>query len=637
MWLKRTMIAVLLFLVAIAAPAHAERSYNVGENLLRNPEWKNLDAHGIPEHWDRLVLQKGAQATVRVDGDGVLHIVFHGLEWADQARLRQMLTVQPGLVYELMYTYRSADTMALRADVSMVGTGPQYRNETNPPSKRWIRRRLLFHMPENVRDGGQMYLMFQNRSTVPIWYRDVSLRATDIKPDDLERHQPTISLHSVESEDVLIMPGTTAAYANFVVRATPETALKDLHLEARLYTADGKVHDVEYADGRIRVPMEYIPDGISKLYLYTFTEADPKKRVLVSYSRQSALNIERIAEDQIPSDIDFSRHVSFVNPRGEPFFPIGMYAGLGWDFSLKQLADAGFNTVHTYGTDSWKIREENFKLLQDAEKLGIWIMMGVPPRYMRDNQYLADLGEWVKAYRDYPAILFYYADETYTQKGTPPAVIKRAYEAVRKADPARGFYSYESPFEVLRGTMDGIMLNVSSPNVTKVVKLRMGDMPMFHVFGQRDHQGHVSPPLEAFHYEFVMPTIYGARGVFYWQLGAIRFSNPEGHLIGERLYQTSSRFARVAPAIVSDEPNPEWAEQIEVSGDMEHLVRSRDGKTYLLCGVHRDKKAGGLKIQFPSPRLVRDVLWAEELGVLDSVDVSLEGGAVRVLEVQSAD
>ena len=637
MWLKRTTLAVLLVLMAITVPVQAGRGYNVGENLLSNPAWGNRNAQGIPEHWDRLVLRKGAEATVRVDGEGVLHIVFNGPEWADQARLRQLLTVEPGRVYELMYTYRSGDSMELRADVSMVGTGPQYRNETNPPTKRWTRRRLLFHIPENVRDGGEMYLMFQNRSMVPIWYRDVSLRATDIDPDDLEQHQPTISLHSLESEDVLIMPGTTAQYANFVVHCSPQEALKDLHLEARLYASDGKVYDAEYANGRIRVPMQYITEGISRLYLYSYTEADPRKRVLVSYSRHSAQNIERISEDQIPDDVDFSRHEIFVNPKGEPFFPIGMYAGLGWDFSLKQLADAGFNTVHTYGTDSWKIPEENFKLLNDAEELGIWIMMGVPPRYMRDNKYLSDLSNWVKAYRDYPAILFYYADETYTQKGTPPAVIKRAYQAVTKADPKRRFYSYESPFDVLRGTMDGIMINVASHNVSKVIKIRMGDLPVFHVFGQRDHHGQVSPPLEAFHYEFVMPVIYGARGVFYWQLGAIRHSNPEGHLIGERLYQTASRFAPVAPAIVADEPNPRWTKQIDATGDAEYIVCSLDGKTYILCGVHRDHSGGEVRIPLPDNMVARDVLNDADMDATGMLTISLDGGDVRIVEVAAAE
>jgi|GEM_PF-4538274 len=632
-------LAALLMMFVLGSTAQAEPTYNVGENLLRNPEWKNLNARRIPAEWDRLVLRPQANATIAVDRGGVLHIVFNTNEWMDQARLKQQLTIKPGHVYELSYDYRTGEDGAnLRADISAIGTGPIYRSIGNAPSTQWVQHKVLFHIPEHAKDkslpAGEMVLMFQNRSTVPIWYRKPSLRQTDIDPESLSNYQPELRLQSVTSDDVMIMPGTRAKYAQFVASVSPESAKENLQLEAKLFTADKKSVDAEQVDGRVRVAVENIPTGRSRLYLYAYKGTDKATRTLVAFARH---DIERISQDQIPTDLDLSQHLHMTTPKGDPIFPIGMYAGLAWNFSVNQLADAGFNTIHTYGTDSWRIREENFKLLNEADKRGVWIMMGLPPRYIRSSEHLNELRDWINAYKDYPAILKYYADETYTEKGVPPAIIRRVYDLVKKTDPNRPFYSYEKPDENIRGTMDGIMLGISSANVANIVKVRMGNIPMIHVFGQGDHHGSTAQSLEWYQYEFVMPVIYGARGVFYWTLRAITETNLEGHLIKERLYQTSSRFAQAAPAVVSDEANPEWAKNVTATGKAEFLIKTREGKTYVFCGVHRLNGEGTLEIPVPAGSAVRDVLADEAVALTDgnTIKVSLQGGQVKLLEIQA--
>jgi hypothetical protein len=633
-------VAALLLMFVLGSTVHAEPAYQVGENLFRNPQWKNLNARRIPAEWERLVLRPQANATIAVDRGGVLHIVFNSNEWVDQARLKQQLTIKPGQVYELSYDYKTGEEgKTLRADISAIGTGPIYRSIRNAPSTQWVHRKFLFHIPENAKDktlpAGDIVLMFQNRSMGPIWYRNPSLRETDINPELIDTFQPEVRLQSLTSEDVMIMPGSTARYAQFVASVSPESAKENLQIEAKLFTPDKKTYDAEIVDGRVRVALENIPAGKSRLYLYAYKGTDQSKRTLVSFASH---DIERISPDQIPGDMDFSQHLPMTTPTGEPIFPIGIYAGLGWNFSINQLANAGFNTIHTYGTDSWRIRDENFKLLNEAHERGVWIMMGLPPRYIRSGEHLKELRDWMNAYKGYPAILKYYADETYTEKGVPPAIIRRVYDTVKKTDPSRPFYSYEKPDENIRGTMDGIMLGISNASVTKVVKLRMGNIPMIHVFGQGDHHGQKAQSLEWYQYEFVMPVLYGARGVYYWTLRAITETNLEGNLIRERLYQTSSRFAQAAPAIVSDQANPDWAQNVTASGNAEYLVKTRDGRTYVLCGVHRDGGEGSLEIPVPAGSAVRDVLADEAISLTDGnkLKISLQGGQVKVLEIKSS-
>lgn len=117
-----------------------------------------------------------------------------------------------------------------------------------------------------------------------------------------------------------------------------------------------------------------MPVGISVFQLLVY---DKRDRALVA---TSTLQIERI--DKVPEHLaDFDKMIPLKTPRGDTIFPIGIYAGLGWNFSLQKLKDCGFNTVHTYGTDSWIVREENMKLLREAEKLGMWVLMGLPPGF----------------------------------------------------------------------------------------------------------------------------------------------------------------------------------------------------------------------------------------------------------------
>ncbi|NLW86521.1 MAG: hypothetical protein GXY38_06570 [Planctomycetes bacterium] len=553
----------------------------------------------------------------------------------NQARIKQTLTVKPGLVYEMMYSYRSEDRIDLHADVASVGTGPQYRINYNPPSKDWVRRRLLFLIPQDVHDKGQVVVLLQNRSTAPIWYRDVSLRETNLAESDILAYQPSLQVKSLTADDAMIMPDSDAEFASFVGIGLPDGWEERFTMEARIYTSDGRRYPCDMENGRIRIPIKILPPGESELNVMLYDRDQKEGRLLVAYSRH---DIVRISQAEIPDNIDFSRHEVFRHKDGTAFFPVGMYAGLGWNFSVGELHKAGFNTVHTCGTDSWKVREENFKLLSDARKHGMWVMMGLPPRFQADPKFLPDLAKWIDSYKDSPAILFYYTDETHCQKRVPPAVIRRMYEQVKKSDPDRRIYSYERPDAKIKDCMDGVMWGVTSRGTSKLIKVRLGqDKPMIHVFGQGDHHGRTSPSLEAFQYEYIVPVIYGARGVFYWNLRAIQYSNPEGHLIKQRLYRTVNRFSQVAQDLLSEDPNPQWTHSITTSGDAEMLVKTSGRRVLILGGVNRSGKGGEIRIQPPVGATVRDVLNAADVNVKDGCIIRFfRPGQAVLLEVSSS-
>ena len=205
-----------IFCFGMAMAAHAAIAggvaYNVGRNLLANPDFamnNGVDADG----WEHVV-QFGTNAVMRivkVDGQpGIRHaaeMFFTAKDRAVQTRYKQTVPFETNTVYELEYSYQSGMDGALHADVMMTGSGPMYRSFSNMPSAKWTRVRRFFATPEEIQIVEGSIFLFQNRSMVPIRYANGSLRATDIKPEDVGRFQPSLSLHSVTANDQLILPG----------------------------------------------------------------------------------------------------------------------------------------------------------------------------------------------------------------------------------------------------------------------------------------------------------------------------------------------------------------------------------------------------------------------------------------------
>lgn len=614
--------------------------YKTGDDIIVNgklerPNWKK-----VPQGWERLVLRLNkAQAQVEVNDGGVL-MHFTSPDHMDQVRIKQTVNLELDKVYEFSFEYRSDMDRALRADASLLGTGVFLRSWRIRPAENWTKVRGLFYMPPTVPEKGEVIVLLQNRSLPKLWYRNVSLKATDLSINDVDRLIPPLKVHSVTSDDVFIMPGTTAQTANFLINDIPESQLGNFGFEAELWV-DQKQHvKCKVDDFRISVPIDKIPIGQSTLITKMFDRSDN------AIIQSTHVNIERIGE--ITGDIDFDNTVTLRTPDGKPYFPIGVYAGIGWNLNLKQLAGYGFNVIHSYATGhplayenysperfNKKFLDNNIALLQDAEKLGIYVMMSIPRQIAEDPQKVNMLGEWQRLYKNSPAVAAWYVDEMRLIRNTPFPLIKRSYDLIKKGDPSRQWWAYESPESELANSLDTIMIGVTSKAMAKLIKLKLGtDKGIIHVYGQVDYRNSVASSLEYNQYNFILPVIWGARGIFYYTYRNINDpkTNPLYKELKPRVLNTVQRFSKIAPAIVSEYPLPEWTNAIKVDGNMEYKVFADKDSVYIFCGVAAGApKGGSLRLNTTSDQKIKDVLNDQKL---ESIYLTLDPGQGRIIEIR---
>ncbi len=616
----------------------ASPGYSVGEDLLVNGKLAN-PRQGVPEGWEKLILRLGKGKAVVKPDDGGMLLYFTSPEHMDQVRIKQTVRLEPGKVYEFRFEYRSELNASLQADASLLGTGLFLRSWKPRPTKEWTPVRGLFHLPPTVPEKGSVIVLLQNRSMPKLWYRNISLREAKVAPEEVAKLIPQLKVHSVTSDDIFILPGTRAESANFLINDLPDEQLKHFRFEAELWPSDTVRVPCSVKDIRIAVPMARIPVGKSKLITRMFDRSDN------AMVQSTVVTIERIGE--IPADVDFSRVVTLKTPAGKPIFPIGVYAGTGWEFKFTELADLGFNVIHSYGTGNPAVLEEynpqrykpeylknNRRLLADAEKRGIYIMMSVPHQLAENPERYPLLKEWQALYSDSPAVIAWYVDEMRSIRNTPFALIKKSYDLIKAGDPKhREWWGYENPEPELANSLDSIMLGVTSEAVVKLIKLKLGsDKGIIHVYGQRDFRNSVASSLEYNQYNFVLPVIWGARGIFYftWRNVSEAKTNPEYKELRPRVANTVKRFSAIAPSILSEEPAPEWAARLRTTGMMEYKVFTEKGVSYLFCGVGMNATGGGT-IELPAGKQLRDVLNDRPLA---ESKLELQPGQGRIIEVK---
>ena len=388
-----------LFLAAlcafVASPAECavagDRAYSVGQNLLANPDFarnNGVDADG----WEHFV-QFGTNAVmriVRVEGQpGVCQaaeMFFTSRDRAVQTRYKQPVPFETNTVYELEYSYQSEMDGALYADVMMTGTGPMYRSFPNIPSAKWTRVRRLFATPDQIQTIEDKIFLFQNRSMVPIRYANGSIRATDIKPEDVGRYQPSLSVHSVTGDDQLILPGGVKKTADFVIHT--DCTRPDVRYEAFYINGTNGVFDVAVSNLSCHVPMDAITEGKTTLYM-AMKDGD----VLINWA---TVVIERIAESAMPKgNLLPSSPKCVVDPSGKPMVVIGMYCidDEKSDWPMVELRRNGFNTLQSYAaTGSWKNPGKIDALLERARVNKMWLHVSTTDgSTARDNYNASDV------------------------------------------------------------------------------------------------------------------------------------------------------------------------------------------------------------------------------------------------------
>ncbi len=624
-------LIVLFFAGKISA---AELGYQtIGNNILKNgelkePYWKP----GVPHYWDKQRPNtKGGETEVKPDGGGVL-LYFTGPEYVDQIRIKQTIKLEKGKVYEVKYDYRSELDGSLKADATFWGTGVFMRAWWQVPSVDWTTVRGLFYMAENT--TGDVILTMQNRSQVKLWYRNISVKLTNLNKDDITKIIPAFKVHSVESEDVFLLPDTQKTTANFLVNDFPVEQLANYRIEADYYPNPKKVVKCQVDGIKIHIPVKDITGGETKLIGKLYSKAD---NTLVATAN---VTVNRVTK--LPEGMDFSKTTEVTLADGKKFFPVGIYAGIGWEFSVKELVGYGFNVIHTYATNrrdvdktDTKGRANNLKLLDDAQKAGVYVMVQLPHDYTEKAEDVGKLPSWLDVYKDHPALFGYYVDETRSIKNTPYPTIRNAYNAVRKHDPRHKWFSYEGPDPNLRDCMDAIIYGVTSPSAVKLCMLNLGpEKPVIHCYGQRDFKAQDASSLDYNQSNFVMPVIWGARGIFYFTYRNVlnADTNPQYAELKPRVLDTAKRFGEISQAIVSGDPLPQWSDTIKVTGPMEYKVFADGVKTYIFCGVADSKQEKGtLKFTAPAGKSLRDVLNAQPMNM---PEVTLNPGQARIIEVK---
>lgn len=595
---------MLLIMVFSVRSLHATPVlYKTGENIIVNGSFDHdQDSNGVPDGWVRNIQMPGAKAEVMLEksgGGNCLKSRFFSTQFMLQARVFQRVNVIPGKVYELSYKYKSGTGSGLRADILMTGTGPIYRSIFQEPVKNWTKKKQIFLIPSWMKGPAAIYV--QNRSTVPIWYDDISFRVTDINPKEIKAYQSKVIVQPVASDDQLIIPGTNRKTVEFLIRIKTSTKIKrNLLAKAHLLTGENGFRQCQISGEKVIIPVKSILDGTSVLSVLLFDRSDDS---LIASAR---LNIEKIPMAMMKGNLDLKQAAVFKDKNGKPFFPIGMY-GVALKANtkvFKELYSNGFNTVHNYnfeGKNGTRCPKLITEFLNKAQKNQLKVMAGIPRHLAEKPGCTKALVKWIDTIKNHPAVLFYYSDEMYCMRHTPMKVFKATYNAIKKADPKREWILYETPEKKLAPYMDGIMLGVSNANTAKLIRLRLGgNKPVFGVFGQPDFKAGKAPSLHEMRYNVFMPVILGARGVFYWWYPTIQWHNKQKELLAKNLYACTKILFLMAPALVSGEKLPAWTKQIKTTGQARYCYGALQDKVYIIAGIEQTNKRGSIEFRVPS-------------------------------------
>jgi hypothetical protein len=265
---------------------------------------------------------------------------------------------------------------------------------------------------------------------------------------------------------------------------------------------------------------------------------------------------------------------------------------------MVELKRNGFNTLHSYwACGSWKKPDKLESLLNRARINKMRWMVDIPHALAEKPGNREKLEEWFRRFDKAPATLFYYTDEMYAIRKTPMSLFDVTRKAMKNAVGGRRLWlGYEGPETFLAGRLDGLLWNFSSPNMVKLARIRMGnDCILIHCFGQahRSELEAVVPP-EEIRYDFFMPIVLGARGVFYWENSTVKWRHKYRKELKEAIFANARELGTLSPLILSEASLPADAPKVSVSspdGSVYFLERVVDGKGVII--IARDRNSSG--------------------------------------------
>lgn len=206
----------------------------------------------------------------------------------------------------------------------------------------------------------------------------------------------------------------------------PELAgrLKDLRVELRLI-----------GDKSSGAPVIVEPTGLHFEQPVRLTELAPGNYRLVASIKRGATALGHGEANVLlhpePTVKFNNQGVCYV--RGEPFFPLGMYH-VAWSASreqmlkcLQDLADAGFNTVHTSCTNLDIYQE----VLDKAQALGLHVI----------PEGIGATSPGLQRFRSHPAVLAWNSGDEPDCANVPPVQVGVNVDAIRDVDPNHLIYT----------------------------------------------------------------------------------------------------------------------------------------------------------------------------------------------------
>ena len=115
--------------------------------------------------------------------------------------------------------------------------------------------------------------------------------------------------------------------------------------------------------------------------------------------------------------------------------------------------------------------------------------------------------------------------------------------------------------------------------MVKLSRIRMGaDCILIHCFGQT-HRSELETkvPPEDMRYQFFMPIVLGARGVFYWENSTLRWRHKYRDELKALIFENARELSALSTFIISEEPLPADAPKVS--------VKAVDGSVYVLNKV----------------------------------------------------
>ncbi|MCP4645972.1 MAG: hypothetical protein GY851_36345, partial [bacterium] len=125
-----------------------------------------------------------------------------------------------------------------------------------------------------------------------------------------------------------------------------------------------------------------------------------------------------------------------IQVAGKPFFAIGVYSA-GNPKDLPVLAEAGFNTVHSYSWEGQQSPESGKAWLDAAHEAGLMCLMGLYRPDVKAMDFEASVRR-IETYRDHPALLAWHTmDEPAWDKeeNQGQAYMPAAYKLIKEHDP----------------------------------------------------------------------------------------------------------------------------------------------------------------------------------------------------------